>query len=106
MTRSSVKTVFSAFWDTFLNNYVVLVQAIGICPILAVGYTLKYAVALSVCTTAVLIPVSLLFVGMYYMKTAIQEMVIPGKTSLGAHPSLYGTAGEMSDESDEEEDIL
>ena len=60
MTRSSVKTVFSAFWDTFLNNNVVLVQAIGICPILAVGYNLKYAVALSVCTAAVLIPVSLL----------------------------------------------
>ena len=54
----------------------------------------------------VLVPVSLLFIGMYYMKTAIQEMVIPGKTSLGAHPSLYGNTGELSDESDEEEDIL
>ena len=56
--------------------------------------------------TMVLVPISLLFIGMYYMKTAIQEMVIPGKTSLGAHPSLYGNSGEMSDESDEEEDIL
>ena len=54
----------------------------------------------------ILVPISLLFIGMYYMKTAIQEMVIPGKTSLGAHPSLYGNTGEMSDESDEEEDIL
>lgn len=54
----------------------------------------------------VLVPISLLFIGMYYMKTAIQEMVIPGKTALGAHPSLYGNTGELSDESDEEEDIL
>ena len=54
----------------------------------------------------ILVPISLLFIGMYYMKTAIQEMVIPGKTSLGAHPSLYGNTGELSDESDEEEDIL
>ena len=53
-----------------------------------------------------LVPISLLFIGMYYMKTAIQEMVIPGKTALGAHPSLYGNTGELSDESDEEEDIL
>lgn len=54
----------------------------------------------------ILVPISLLFIGMYYMKTAIQEMVIPGKTSLGAHSSLYGNTGELSDESDEEEDIL
>ncbi len=54
----------------------------------------------------VLFPVALLFVGMYYMKTAIQEMVIPGKTELGAHISLYGTEGELSDKNDEEEDIL
>lgn len=59
MTRSSLKTVFSAFWDTFLTNNIVLVQAAGICPILAVGYDLKTGVALSVCTTAVLLPVSL-----------------------------------------------
>lgn len=54
----------------------------------------------------VFFPIALLFVGMYYMKTAIQEMVIPGKTALGAHTSLYGDDGELSDKSDEEEDIL
>lgn len=59
MTRSSLKTVTSAFWDTFLVNNIVLVQAAGICPILAIGYDLKFGVALSACTTAVLLPVSL-----------------------------------------------
>ena len=61
---------------------------------------------LSMGITLTLVPIALLFIGMYYMKTAIQEMVIPGKTALGAHASLYGNNGELSDESDEEEDIL
>ena len=62
--------------------------------------------SLSMGITLTLVPIALLFIGMYYMKTAIQEMVIPGKTALGAHASLYGNNGELSDESDEEEDIL
>ena len=60
MNRSEAKTIWSTFWDAFLPNNVVLVQATGICPILAVGYTLKNAMALSVCTAAVLLPMSLL----------------------------------------------
>ena len=79
---------------TFLG---VLASSAGVVTVLTC-VTLGMAMAL--------VPISLLFIGMYYMKTAIQEMVIPGKTSLGAHPSLYGNTGEMSDESDEEEDIL
>lgn len=59
MTRSSLKPMLSAFWDAFLPNNVVLVQAAGICPILAIGYDLKYGVALSACTAGVLIPVSI-----------------------------------------------
>ncbi len=50
-------TVWSAFWDNFLPNNIVLVQAAGLCPILAVGISLPYGVALSVCTAAVMIPV-------------------------------------------------
>lgn len=59
MSRSSVKPILGALWDAFLPNNVVLVQALGICPILAVGYDLKYGVALSVCTAVVLLPASL-----------------------------------------------
>lgn len=57
--KPSVRFVLSAFWDAFLPNNVVLMQAAGICPILAVGTDLRYGVALSVCTAATLIPVSL-----------------------------------------------
>lgn len=47
------------FFSAFLENNIVLVQAIGICPILAVGITLQNGVVLSVCTAAVLLPSSL-----------------------------------------------
>ncbi len=79
---------------TFLG---VLTSSIGIVVVLS---------CLTLGIASLLFPIALLFVGMYYMKTAIQEMVIPGKTSLGAHSSLYGTNAELSDQSDEEEDIL
>lgn len=55
------------FWqaaDSFIENAVtknlVLTQAIGICPIIAAGITLQNGVALTYCTAAVLIPLSLL----------------------------------------------
>lgn len=56
----SVRALFSAFWDAFLPENVVLVQAMGLCPILAVGYDLKYGLALAVCVAIVLIPANLL----------------------------------------------
>lgn len=37
-----------------------LVQAIGLCPIIAAGTTLQYGVVLAICTAAVLLPTSLL----------------------------------------------
>lgn len=56
----SLRSLLSAFWDAFLPQNVVLVQAMGLCPILAIGYDLKYGVALAVCTAVVLIPANLL----------------------------------------------
>lgn len=56
----SLRSLFSIFWDAFLPENVVLVQAMGICPILAIGYDLKYGVALVVCTAVVLLPANLL----------------------------------------------
>ena len=46
----------SIFFSTFLTNNIVLVKAVGVCPIIAGGVTLKYGVALTVCTLAVLLP--------------------------------------------------
>ena len=47
------------FWETFLTKNIVLVQAIGLCPIIAAGTTLQYGVVLAICTAAVLLPTSL-----------------------------------------------
>ncbi len=58
--KPSVKSFFSVFWNAFLPQNVVLVQALGLCPILAIGYNLQYGVTLWLCTTAVLIPAALL----------------------------------------------
>lgn len=56
----TMRSLLSVFWDAFLPQNVVLVQAMGLCPILAIGYDLKYGVALAVCTALVLVPANLL----------------------------------------------
>ena len=47
------------FLDSFLLKNIVLVQAVGICPIIAIGTHLQYGVVLAVCTALVLLPASL-----------------------------------------------
>ncbi len=47
------------FLDTFLFHNIVLIQAVGLCPIIAVGVNLKYGVTLTICTLVVLLPTSL-----------------------------------------------
>ncbi len=59
-TSVPILSLLSAFWDTFLPQNVVLVQAMGLCPILAIGYNLKYGIALAVCTILVLVPANVL----------------------------------------------
>ena len=49
-----------AFVQTFASDNIVLVQALGICPIIAAGVSLQRAVALTVCTLVAMIPCSLL----------------------------------------------
>ncbi len=49
-----------SFIETAVTKNLVLTQAIGICPIIAAGITLQNGVALTYCTAAVLIPLSLL----------------------------------------------
>ena len=48
------------FFASFLSRNIVLVQAVGICPIIMAGTTLQNGVALTACTLAVLVPVSLI----------------------------------------------
>lgn len=56
---SGVWELLGVFFDTFITKNIVLVQAIGLCPIIAIGINLKYGVALTACTAAVLLPTSL-----------------------------------------------
>ncbi len=55
-----LRALATTFWDAFLPENVVLVQAMGLCPILAVGYTLKYGVAMAACVAVVLVSANLL----------------------------------------------
>lgn len=67
--RSSFRRHFwqaaDSFIETAVTHNIVLVQAIGICPIIAAGVSLQNGVALTACTAAVLLPLSLLmpFIG-------------------------------------------
>ena len=48
------------FAENALTNNIVLIQALGLCPIIAVSTTLQNGVVMAVCTAAVMIPMSLL----------------------------------------------
>jgi len=47
------------FVENAVTNNIVLIQALGLCPIIAAGVSLQNGVALTVCTAVVLIPLSL-----------------------------------------------
>ena len=47
------------FVENAVTNNIVLIQALGLCPIIAAGTTLQNGVVLAVCTAAVMIPLSL-----------------------------------------------
>ena len=47
------------FVDNAVVNNIVLIQALGLCPIIAASTTLQNGVALTACTAAVMIPLSL-----------------------------------------------
>lgn len=55
----SLRELWDVFFGAFLSQNIVLVQAIGLCPIIAIGVNLKYGVTLAVCTALVLLPASL-----------------------------------------------
>ena len=64
---SKRKNVRREFWRTThlfvenaVTNNIVLIQALGLCPIIAVSTTLQNGVVLAACTAAVMIPLSLI----------------------------------------------
>ena len=63
---SKKKNLRREFWRTAhlfvenaVTNNIVLIQALGLCPIIGAGTTLQNGVALAACTAAVMIPLSL-----------------------------------------------
>lgn len=58
--RPSLRSLLSTLWDAFLPQNAVLVQAMGLCPIIAVGYSLKNGLAFSLCILLVMVPANLL----------------------------------------------
>lgn len=58
--KSRKEQLRQVFLRSFAYDNVVLVQGLGLCPIIAAGTTLQKGVALTACTAAVLLPSSLL----------------------------------------------
>ncbi len=48
------------FAENALTNNIVLIQALGLCPIIAISTTLQNGVVMAACTAAVMLPLSLL----------------------------------------------
>ena len=87
------RTLRPIFLSTFLTNNIVLVKAVGLCPIIAGGVTLKYGVALTACTLAVLLP-SCLF--MAEMGDRIPKWLHPPVYTLAATMMMVGAAAIVS----------
>lgn len=65
------------FVENAITNNIVLIQALGLCPIIAAGTTLKNGVTLTACTAVVLIPLSF-FIGL-----------VGGKLPKWLRPAVY-----------------
>lgn len=83
----------SIFLSTFLTNNIVLVKAVGLCPILAGGVTLKYGVALTACTLAVLLPSCLFVAG---VGNRIPKWLHPPVYTIAATLLMVGAAAVVS----------
>ena len=58
--RRHLRQTTNLFIENAVSNNIVLFQALGLCPIIAVGTTLQNGVVLSVCSALVLLPMSLI----------------------------------------------
>lgn len=88
-SAGTARQLAGIFLDTFLLRNIVLVQAVGLCPILAAGTNLKYGVALTVCTAVVLLPTSLL---MSLLRERLPNWLRPPVYTIGASVLLLGVA--------------
>ncbi len=59
--KTSLRSFGVVLWDAFLPQNVVLAQALGLCPILAMGTDLRSGIAFSVCTVVTLVLSDVLF---------------------------------------------
>lgn len=74
--KPALRNFLSVVWNAFLPQNVVLVQALGLCPILAIGINLRYGVALSACTVVTLVLTNLLFALLAkYIATRLQPLL-------------------------------
>lgn len=85
------------FWpiirSTALSNNIVLVKAVGLCPLIAGGINLKYGVALTLCTLAVLLPSCLFMAG---MGDRLPKWLHPPVYTLTATAMMVGAAAVIS----------
>ncbi len=77
------------FAENAVTNNIVLIQALGLCPIIAAGNTLQKGVALTICTAVVLIPLSLFIA---FAGNWLPKWVRPAIYVLLASLLLVGTA--------------
>ena len=89
MTTHHTWKLTGIFMYSFLLRNIVLVQGIGLCPIVAVGVTLQNGVALTVCTAAVLLPCSLCI---SLLRDRIPDWLRPLLYTAGASVLLLGAA--------------
>lgn len=98
---SNRQKVKREFWHTTnllvenaVTNNIVLIQALGLCPIIGAATTLQSGVVMSICTAAVLLPLSLLmaFLGSYLPKwlrpavyVLLASLLLVGTSSLLTH---------------------
>ena len=86
---TNLRQLGGIFLDTFFSKNIVLVQAIGLCPIISIGVNLKYGVALTLCTAAVLLPTSLC---MSLWGNRLPSWLRPPVYTVGASILLLGAA--------------
>ncbi|MBE6807630.1 MAG: hypothetical protein E7527_06485 [Ruminococcaceae bacterium] len=58
VTRRHIRRNAQLFVENAVTDNIVLIQALGLCPIIAAGDSLQKGVALTICTAVVLIPLS------------------------------------------------
>lgn len=87
--KQSLRQSGMTFLDSFLFNNIILVQALGVCPLIAATTHLKYGVVLTVCTMLVLLPAS---VTMSLAKDRIPAWLRPPLYTIGASVLLLGAA--------------